>query len=261
MPWLSKDPFDPDKCKTALVSEGSRYRAGINVWNIDITRLPIDVPLVESSIRKFREHYFAKPSVLPLDVVICVASAVQASELNKLRQLSPAEMLFAYVEAIALDIDKGDDETLLAWRSTMLACPARFVVMTGEDEIHKMCVQLREDISQNHATLRFSALQRMFDVHATIQRKTASTGPPTVASICEYYQGINQAATSEKISKEFVDCATTVLKRMWSIPKCQALLMRLEEMGTENPLDSIYKLHKVGGGRAPISFKFSPVFT
>ena len=143
----------------------------------------------------------------------------------------------------------------------MLAYPARFVVMTGEDDIHKMCVQLREDISQNHATLRFSALQRMFDVHATIQRKTASTGPPTVASICEYYQGINQAATSENISKEFVDCATTVLLRMWSIPKCQALLMRLAEMGTENPLDSIYKLHKVGGGRAPISFKFTPVFT
>ena len=242
---MPQDPFNEEKCKKALVSDGSRYRAGINFWDIDVLRLPVDIPLVPASIRKFREHFFATPSVLPLDVVICVADAEQAIASNKLRQLSPPEMLFAYIEAIALDIRTADDELLAKWRKTMLACPARFVVMSGDDDIHKLCVQLREDVSQSHATLRYSAIQRMFDVHAVMQRKAASTGPPTAAAICEYYQGIKQAETSEQISKEFVDCAMTVLKRMWSLPKCAAVMMRLEEMGTNNPMDSIYKLHKV----------------
>ena len=215
---------------------------------------------------------------MPLDVVVCVNSAEEACTLTKLKQISPPEMLFAYIEAIAQDITKGDDEVLQRWRATMLACPARFTLLTCTDQIHRLCVQFREDMSQNHATLRFSAIQRMFDVRATIQRKTDSTGAPTATAICEYYDSIQQAETSERISKEFVDCAMTVLKRMWSIPKCAALLMQLEQWGTNNPLDSIYKLHKVraqaillqifqspatvksfissfsiGGGRAPLT--------
>jgi hypothetical protein len=208
-------------------------------------RLPVDVPLVQSSISKFREHYFSKPARLPLDVVIVVADVAEACGLAKLRQLSPPEMLFALLEAIALAIKTDDDELLANWRNIMLACPARFTRITCADKIHRLSVQYREDLSQNHATLRFSAVQRMFDIHATVRRKTASTGTPTVAAICEYYQEIRQAETSDRISKEFVDCAMTVLKRMWSITKCAALMMRLEELGVNNPMDSIYKLHKV----------------
>ena len=176
-----------------LVSDGNKYRAGINVWSLDLLRLPVDVPLVSASICKFREHYFTKPSLLPMDVVVCVKDADEAIALQKLKPISPPEMMFAYIEAIAMDLDKGDDELLTEWRKSMLACPARFVKLTGDDEIHKLSVQLREDVSQNHATLRFSAIQRMFDVNATIQRKTATTGPPTVAAICEYYASITHA--------------------------------------------------------------------
>ena len=100
-------------------------------------RLPVDVPLVQSSISKFREHYFSKPARLPLDVVIVVADVAEACGLAKLRQLSPPEMLFALLEAIALAIKTDDDELLANWRNIMLACPARFTRITCADKIHR----------------------------------------------------------------------------------------------------------------------------
>ena len=111
-----QDAFDAEKCKKVLVSDGSKYRAGINVWSVDMLKLQIGVPLVSASIRKFREHYFTKPSLLPLDVVLCVGSADEAASLTKLKQIGPPEMLFAYIEAIAMDIVKGDDDLLMVWR-------------------------------------------------------------------------------------------------------------------------------------------------
>ena len=64
--------------------------------------------------------------------------------------------------------------------------------------------------------------------------------------VTEYYKWVKfSIAGGEPTPKEFIDCAITVLKRMISIPECTKIVLRLGGQGISNPLDSIYKLHKI----------------
>ena len=74
---------------------------------------------------------------------------------------------------------------------------------------------------------------------------TETTGPPSAAAVAAYYRAVKFADVSDAVSAELVDCALTVMKRLWVLPRCAELILELEEHGTGNPMDSIYTLHKV----------------
>ena len=259
----AQEPFDLAKCKRALEGDSKTYRASLNFWAIDVTRVGNPhVPLMSNSVTKFREHHFKTPALPPCDVVVAVESpeAVMACiESRSLRQVSAPESLFAYIMAVWEDLKKNDDGLNAKWRATMLCCPVIFrVVPLDGDLFHRLTVQYREDMAQNFASLRYSAVQKMFDVKATVDRKAGTTGLMSAAKVAAYYQeGVKFAEGSEAISDEFVDCSLSVLKRLWCIPRAAELIMQLEEHGVGNPMDSIYKLHKArlggggGGGAAP----------
>ena len=251
-----QEPFDPVKCTIALTSGAKAYKASVNIWSINLTNLPVDVPLLNNAVTKFREHHFKFPAVLPMDVVCVCESpqqAITAVSQGSLRQVSAPEIVFSYIEAVFLDLNKADEDLNAKWRATMLCCPVIIRLVDTTDAVHRLSIQYREDLAQAFASLRYTAVQKMFDMKVTMDRKSGTTGPMSAAQVAAYYKDIKFAENSEVVSTEFVDCAMTVLKRLWSIPRCAELILKLEEQGTKNPMDSIYKLHK-----APTQTKLLP---
>jgi len=248
---LAQEPFDPERCKVALANlAGSGYRAAVNFWSFDVLFLPTtEVPIQPTAVKSLAQHHFAKPAVFPVDLVVGVTSTDEALDgitKKSLRLASPPELVFAYISAIGRDLKKDDDELLAAWRQTMLCVPCLFKIVVSDDDRHLMMVQFREDLSQNYATMRFSAVQKMFDVKSVMDRKAGSTGGVTVSDVAKYYQdGVRFAEGSDVITAEFVDCAMTVLRRLMATPRCSELIMSMEELGAQSPLDSIYKLQKI----------------
>lgn len=124
--WL-QGPFCIDRCQQALTGASETCKASVNFWALDLMRVP-NIPLLKNSITKFREHYSGAPAVLPSDVAVAVACPRSAEGdiiTPALRQVSAPEMAWPYLEAINLDLAKGDDELNAKWRATMLACRFR----------------------------------------------------------------------------------------------------------------------------------------
>ena len=207
------------------------------------------VPIMNASIQKLKGHYFRTPSPIPIDIMVVVADAADAKKCideRSLKVVSPPEILFAFVHAVFGDLTKGDDDILIQWKGAMLACPCTFIEFPGDEEVHRLCLQLREDTAQNYASLRYNAVQKMFDVQAVATQLEASVGSATVERVADHYKMIRfTAEAGETITKEFVDCSLTVLRKLMSRPKCHKLVLKLCEEGLGNPLDSVYKLQKI----------------
>ena len=159
-----QDPFDIGKCKKGLDASGKAYKAAINIWSLDIMQLPTPgVPIMANAIQKLREHHFGQPAVLPLDIVVGVESSDAANKAlqdRALKQVSAPELVFAYIEAVALDLKKGDEELMAKWRQTMLCCPCLFRKVESKDEMHQLSIQFREDLAQAYSSMRYTAVQK-----------------------------------------------------------------------------------------------------
>ncbi|MCP4244388.1 MAG: hypothetical protein GY772_27905 [bacterium] len=197
-------------------------------------------------MQSLRDHHFTTPAPIPLDVHIAVTSERPPGTAPAgLTVLSPPELLLAFLQAVAEDLAKDDDDLNAAWRKSMLMTPGFFRMAETPEECHIIATQFREDIVHNCATMRMTAVQRMFDVKATHDWKLSTTGKADTQTIANHYKRIKFAAGSAVVSFEFVDCSLTVLRRLMSLPRCGALVAELEEMGIDNPMDSIYKYHKL----------------
>lgn len=247
----SQDPFNAQKCAAALNYAKGSYKAACNIFLMDPRRLVSrsKVPIMQGTITRMRTHFFNKPSPIPVDVLFGVPnpSFVQEDmQAGKCVRLSPAEPMLAYFEAIADDLTKGDEEVLKAWRDTLVQTSCVFERLTSEDELHKRSLQFREDLGQNFAACRMSAVQKMYDIIGLKERKEATTGLLSCQALSAYYtDGLRFAENSEKITFDFVENALMVHKRMMSNKRCEAIIMGLEDLGTQNPLDSIHKLAKI----------------
>ena len=249
----SRQPFTVAACEAGLKSPERKYCCAINMWSFNLARLNTPgVPILRSSIDALMEHYFQRPMNIPsaagCSVVTCTATAAAAAGEINVRGLvasSPPEILFAFLFAVARDLKKGDDELLKQWREAMLACPTDFYLALTDESRHKVALQHREDIAENYARMRYNSVQKMFDVKRTFD-EMSKAGNPTIEAVSAYYATVRWSSMSEDgISTEFVKCAIAVLQKMMINPACERVVLKLAEAGSSNPLDSIYKLHKI----------------
>ena len=62
--------------------------------------------------------------------------------------------------------------------------------------------------------------------------------------VAESYKPVRFAEDAgDMITKEFLDCSMSVLRRLMSRPKCHKLVLNICDEGLGNPLDSVCKLH------------------
>ena len=245
----SRPPFTVAACDAGLQSPEKKYCCAVNVWALSLARLNTPgVPILRSSIDGLMAHYFQRPAHIACAVVAYTANAAAAAAEIQARGVvasSPSEILFAFLFAVVRDLKKGDDELLSRWREAMLACPIDFCVAATDEARHKVALQYREDLAENFTRMRYNAVQKMFDVKRTID-EIAKSGNPTVDAVSAYYATVRwSSADGDVIPKEFAGCAMTVLRRMMTHPACERVVLKLAEAGVSNPLDSIYKLHKI----------------
>ncbi|CAJ1360662.1 unnamed protein product, partial [Effrenium voratum] len=245
---------------SAAFNAGSKYQCAVNfMWLDHFILASPHVPVNEDSVQGLIGQYFTKPSVIPADAPVHVvagdvAKAEHAVEQKKLRILSPPEMVMAVL--LQRDIKTSDMDVLHEWAEALAACPCVFHKIDNEDERHIASLQLRENISQNFASMRMSALQKVFDIQGLMAAKTSLTKEQVVA----HYATVRYAKNSEPVKARFVDDALYVLKHALPNPKVQSIVLKMENYGPANPFDSVCKLQKIakraGGSKENLEWCF-----
>ena len=206
---------------SAAFNAGSKYQCAVNfMWLDHFILASPHVPVNEDSVQGLIGQYFTKPSSIPADAPVHVvagdvAKAEHAVEQKKLRILSPPEMVMAVLLAAQRDVKTSDMDALHERAEALAACPCVFHKIHNEDERHIASLQLRENISQNFASMRMSALQKVFDIQGLMAAKTSLSKEQVVA----HYATVRYAKNSEPVKARFVDDALYVLKHALPNPK------------------------------------------
>ena len=212
------------KCAFALKGQHHTYKAANNLFSIDLTRLGhgSKVPILRTNINELRSHFFETPAPLPMDVWVAVSDpddVVAELATNKATRISPPEILYAFLDAVARDVQNEDEERCKVWRDAIVSAPFKFELIASEDDRHIATMQAREDMTKRHNTMRWSPIQKMYDIIGCMERKP---GLSSAAKVAEYYRRVKFGDSDDAISQEFVDCALTVNRRLMSIPTCKA---------------------------------------
>ena len=70
----------------------------------------------------------------------------------------------------------------------------------SRDERHKITFQYRENLAENYARMRYTAVQKMYDVRRTMD-EIAKREPITLKVVTAYYASVQCSSASENISK------------------------------------------------------------
>ncbi len=110
-----------------------------------------------------------------------------------------------------------------------------------------MLVSLREDVSQNHAALRLSALQLIYELVHFKSRHERVHGKCSSKVIADAYRaGITFAETCETVTDSFVDQAMTFDARMLSNDVVATILLDCDDkFGLQTPFNGTTKLQAI----------------
>ena len=166
------------------------------------------IPIMAGNVERLRRHYFSQPCALPLPCVVQVKTGAILQP-GLLSCVSPVEIRMAVLKAVADDLD--NTERVQAWKRHLLSCHFVYVILDSDEDRWNYARQLREDISQQYATLRLSALQRVFEVVHFLNTWGQLHGAQSVATAAEAYKaGVRMGTTSESlVTLSFVDSAMT----------------------------------------------------
>lgn len=247
-------PFDQKMALKALEQgNNSGYKCGGNLfWHNLVWLAEHRIPLNEGQIKQIQSF-----SLPPLDpppnfpyVVTVAVDAVDDASLTPdghWRRLSPAEPVFALLFSICEAVTKGDEAILKNWRRVLLTVDFEFFTIPDGEMRYWKAVNLREKAVELGQSVRLSLRQRIFDVAGFKKAKEDSSGTQLaakkVASL--YSQHVKLASGQEALSETFIDCACTIFKRIFSVPRCQKILEEADMifLGTTNPWNkSIYSL-------------------
>ncbi|CAL1151682.1 unnamed protein product [Cladocopium goreaui] len=247
-------PFDQKMALKALEQgNNSGYKCGGNLfWHNLVWLAEHRIPLNEGQIKQIQSF-----SLPPLDpppnfpyVVTVAVDAVDDASLTPdghWHRLSPAEPVFALLFSICEAVTKGDEAILKNWRRVLLTVDFEFFAIPDGEMRYWKAVNLREKAVELGQSVRLSLRQRIFDVAGFKKAKEDSSGTQLaakkVASL--YSQHVKLASGQEALSETFIDCACTIFKRIFSVPRCQKILEEADMifLGTTNPWNkSIYSL-------------------
>ena len=164
--------------------------------------------------------------------------------------ISPEEVRHAMMAAIARDISNGvESEVLEEWRRKVLSRTATFQVHATEAERSRVAMQLRENMANDHETMRRTQLQRIYEIifFRDQYAKTHGRDQATAANIAAEYGNMRMAKGRERISKSFVDTALTIHARLLPIPEAERLLLEMDSnvVKGENPFNSVHRLQAI----------------
>ena len=176
-----------------------------------------------------------------------------------LKQVSPEEITAAYILAIARDVAKQEGEDIMEeWAKYLRSSTCNFVVLDSDKEMYWYAVEQREALEQTYKVARLSCYQRLHEIVRLMERmrQTMKETDVTAKRVADEYKA-NVASMTENsgssVTNSFVDTASTVAKRMLSVPEIAFCMADLDEHyvasvpGSEfyNPFDSHSRLQAI----------------
>ena len=171
------------------------------------------------------------------------ANAVDAAAAQKLRLVSPPEMVFAILLAVARDVQAQDPDKIAEWRDLLTGVPCTMHFLNGEDKRHIFAVQQRENYAQNANSMRLTALQKLFDVQSVMERKKTATGAATLEELAKYYENVGQGQRPGFV--QLSPGSPLHFEARLSVPRLPQCAFGAGEPG--GPFDHIKCVHSAGG--------------
>lgn len=200
-----QEPFKERDFSIAMSRHG-RYVCGQNFFKHNMTWTATgNVPRRQSAIEALRKFHFDKPpATFPTVIVVCVPSGsappAAPGVINSVQRISPDEIEMAFVDRLAEVIESNaPEDELKKWRNLCLSCTYEYRTIDNEDEKHWSALQLRQNLSQNEASMKFTTLQLVYDVINDKMRREKVLGPMTHDQVAEgYLNNVKFAETSDK---------------------------------------------------------------
>ena len=230
------------------IGAGLPCQFGANLFWMDMNIDPLiaHIPIKTGRVKKLAETRFATPVPIPA-VTVAVHRAFNPLESKgKCRRLSPSEHVFAALVAIARDVDAQNDAAIDQWQEFLLSTTFSFRVIENNDDFVFAHMQLREDAAIDYELVRMSALARMVDVSVYCDRVFRERGVRLSAvQLSNEFGRLKLAESSEAISDTFVELALNVHNKLVvRAPGVFTMLLKMDdELGVNNPLDGITKVH------------------
>jgi hypothetical protein len=227
------------------------------------------IPLLMSKITNLMNHEFGGPKTFDDALVVVLDSPTDDPMLFKgsLRTLTPEELRYAFIFAIARDIIAGKPTDVLErWRVAILTVTVRFVVIPEAKELYWAAHTMRERMVTRFGAVKRTVFQRIYEVVKTQERMAVDLKVKNVSAALvagEYAKKSEISPESEPVSFSFVDAALTCYTRALCIPSVRAAIEFVESHNhAKHPFDSIYKLQGIvqkGVKRDRIEWMFSCV--
>ena len=244
----SQDPFIATSLTNAIAGTGV-YRCGDNFFRIDHTKSASrGVPLNSANIKKIEKFYFSSPCHSPLKFLIASKKGDKPSRnFGSLLSVTPIELRIAMVRAIARACSTNDIVAIKDWLKIVLSSPFEYQILESEDDIWKAARQMRENISENHDTMRLSPVQQMFEFVYFKNRKEAIEGALASKKVAEDYRAdISFAESTDTISDYRAEQICAIDKKMLQDEKvCRVILAGEETFNVNTPFDSIQKMYAI----------------
>ena len=218
--------------------------------DMSIDSLIAHIPIKTSRVYKLAESRFAQPVPLPAVTVAVNSSFNPLENKGKCRRISPSEPVFACLVAIARDVDSSNDERIDAWKKFLLSTSFTFRTIENNDDFVFTHMQMREDAAIDFELVRMSSLARMVDTVVYYDRTFRERGIRlSAAGLAQEYGRLKLAESSEQITESWVSLTLIIHnKLMVRSPDVFTMLLKLDdELGVNNPLDSITKIHLLLG--------------
>ncbi len=243
-----EEPFSSDSYHPSLKQTGM-YSCSVNLMWLDFKYLAMPgIPIQARAIEEARLQYFRTPSLYPKVIVISSPSDRFNPMEHKgaLERVTPAELTYAMVEAIRLDVDAGREDCLKAWRNMILTVSGRFQVFRTFEEKWWFEHNCREDMASDCQTMTRTTYQRICEVLRFRQHLSTTEGPSQAtpkAMAARYAEKARTSSVSEVVTESFLMQALAINDKLFSLPTCLQCIRHLEELlGHENPLNGISKL-------------------
>ena len=129
----------------AAIGKVGVHKCGANIfWQDWLMSASPGVPVSRRAVNEYINYYFATPARMPHDIVIAVAgtSTNPLHTQGALPRVSPDEPVYAWLLAVARDIDAG--LPMEAWVHSALTVTFTFRTLVTDDDKYFAAANLRE---------------------------------------------------------------------------------------------------------------------
>ena len=236
--------FDASTYDKTMKNSGL-YEAACNVFHLQpCWGAAAGVPYNDVGVEHITNHVYNVPK--PLDDVIIVtvpnAEYKPMQHLGAWRFVTPEEIIFGLILAIARDVDEPkSDEVLQAWRFHLLTTTMRFEILENPDDIFWKNVSLREKYVTKEKAVARTPRQRIEEVALVMSRlsKKASVGAQgkkdkdvSVAQVMQAYRDkgdISPVNQDDQITETFIRAAVTLKTRALNVKEIGESIKEMEK--------------------------------